>query len=187
MIKWLITFLLFPLWASGQFFHQIPDCYSDIAPVHYYIEQNSELNYTYEIVGGEILASDNDGVLVSWLSGGQLTVIATNSLGCSSYSTLTMELIPCDQTSFFVPSAFTPNIDYINDTFTPKGVNFKYYEMTIFNRWGQELYFTRNISTGWNGRYRWQDCPNGVYVYQIVYQDHENYYHTLTDKFVLLR
>jgi len=187
MFKWLIVFLFFPLWASGQFFHQIPDCYNDIAPVQYNIEQNPVLEYSYEIVGGTILSTDEGGVLVDWLSAGQLIVIGTNDLGCASNSTLIMELIPCNETTFYVPNTFTPNDDLINDHFTPKGTNYKYYEMAVYNRWGQQVYFTRNIMNGWNGFFQGRLCPSDVYIYLITYQDHKNYYHTISDKLVLMR
>jgi gliding motility-associated-like protein len=98
-----------------------------------------------------------------------------------------MEVLPCDQTTIYVPNTFTPNQDGINDVFTPKGTNIKYYEMTILNRWGQELYFTRNINGGWNGYYRGQICPPAVYNYKIVYQDNSNNYNTLVGKVIILR
>jgi gliding motility-associated-like protein len=187
MFKFLLAFLLLPAWASGQFFHQIPDCYTDITPVQYTIERNANLEYSYQITGGEILSTDANGVLVNWFYNGQLTVISTNDLGCSSNSTLAMELTPCNETTFYIPNAFTPNDDYTNDRFAPKGVNFKYFDMTVYTRWGQEIYFTRNIAKGWDGRYNNRLCPNDVYVYQITYQDHKNYYKTLNGKLVLIR
>ena len=187
MFNWILTFLLFPLCVSGQYFHQIPDCYDDITSVQYYIDQQSDLEYSFEIIGGEILTTDNDGVLIDWESGGQLIVISTNDLGCASISTLAMELIPCNETTFYVPNAFTPNDDLINDHFTPKGTNYKYYEMSIYNRWGEQIFFTRNIMTGWDGTFKGRLCPGDVYVYLIVYQDYKNYYQPISGKLILVR
>lgn len=187
MLKWLLVFLLLPVLSFGQYFHQIPDCYGQREPVRYQIETRPGLNYSYQVIGGQVLNQDGESLLVDWFGNGQIIVTATNSLGCSTQSNLLMQLVPCDQTLLWVPNSFTPNGDGINDRFTPKGVNLRYYEMTVYDRWGQELYFTRNINGGWNGRFRGRMCPPGVYNYKIVYQDNQNYYKTLTGKAVILR
>jgi len=70
-----------------------------------------------------------------------------------------------------IPNAFTPNADGVNDYFLPrqllsKGV--ESFSMTIFNRWGQTLFFTDKINgRGWDGKFNNQSQPQGVYVYQI--------------------
>ena len=59
--------------------------------------------------------------------------------------------------------------------------------LTIYNRWGTELFFTRNINTGWNGKYKGRKCPQAVYAYKVFYKDHQNYFHTIVGKTSLVR
>jgi len=58
-----------------------------------------------------------------------------------------------DMFTFYVPNAFTPNGDGINDFFMPFGLNADtdYYKMTIYNRWGQVVFQTNNINSAWDG------------------------------------
>ncbi len=71
--------------------------------------------------------------------------------------------------SLYVPNAFTPNKDGINDLFRAKGKGIAIYHMKVFNRWGQLLYETDNITDGWNGRFKSELQPMGTYVYMIQY------------------
>lgn len=73
---------------------------------------------------------------------------------------------------FFIPSAFTPNGDGLNDLFYVNA-NFepRNFEMTIFNRNGERLFQTRDMNIGWDGRLHGQILPTGMYVYIIKYKD----------------
>jgi gliding motility-associated-like protein len=66
---------------------------------------------------------------------------------------------------------FAPN--GINKTFGPKGQFFDYtqFEMTIYNRWGELIYQSRNINQGWDGTVDGKDASLGSYVYMIRYKD----------------
>jgi gliding motility-associated-like protein len=72
--------------------------------------------------------------------------------------------------TFYIPNAFTPNGDY-NDGFIPKGTGYDQskFEMIIFDRWGEIIYETKDISKPWNGcKQGHSDISQiGVYVYQI--------------------
>jgi gliding motility-associated-like protein len=70
-----------------------------------------------------------------------------------------------------IPNSFTPNNDGINDYFLPRQYlsrSVGSFKMTIFNRWGQEVFETTTIDgRGWDGKFNGADQPQGVYVYQI--------------------
>ncbi len=51
----------------------------------------------------------------------------------------------------FMPNAFTPNDDNINDTYMPKGLFWEEFELTIYNRWGQTVFVTSDQNKGWDG------------------------------------
>gem|GEM_PF-2104560 len=70
---------------------------------------------------------------------------------------------------FFVPSAFSPNHDGINDVFRVFG-NAKSFSLLIFNRWGQPMFSSTQISKGWNGEFAGSRQPAGAYTYIIRYR-----------------
>ena len=77
-------------------------------------------------------------------------------------------------TPFFLPNAFTPNGDGLNDNFRPLP-RYDYvnrYHMSIYNRWGQRIYETTDINKGWEGTYKGSPCMMGAYVYRIVYEEY---------------
>lgn len=73
---------------------------------------------------------------------------------------------------FFIPTAFTPNGDGLNDLFYVKA-NFepRNFEMTIISRNGDRVFQTRDMNIGWDGKLRDKTLPQGMYVYIIHYKD----------------
>ena len=104
-----------------------------------------------------------------------VTFIVTNSLGCKD--TL-LEKIKVDPIlELFKPNAFTPNGDTKNDLFYISNIGITEFTMTIYDRWGKEVFYTRNINDFWNGRYfnKGQLVQIGAYVYDIYYKDYSGY------------
>jgi gliding motility-associated-like protein len=69
-----------------------------------------------------------------------------------------------------IPNAFSPNSDNINDLFSPlinASCLLTEYKLLIFNKWGEQVFQSTNINRKWNGQYKNQDCPIGVYGYLI--------------------
>ena len=100
------------------------------------------------------------------------TVIATNEHGCVATEKVNVHVIP--RRDVYIPNAFTPNNDGINDYFTIyAGENVKNIKsMQVFNRWGGEVFsktdFAPNDDTeGWNGIHKGRTLQSGVYVYLI--------------------
>jgi len=69
-----------------------------------------------------------------------------------------------------IPDAFTPDGDGLNDVFRPFSQNIRQFSMQIFNRIGQLVFTSSQISEGWDGTCKNQRCPVGNYVYVIVYE-----------------
>jgi gliding motility-associated-like protein len=66
-----------------------------------------------------------------------------------------------------IPNAFTPNNDTINDGFLPIGEAIESYNLTIYNRWGQEVF--QGVQP-WNGVTGGKDAPCDVYIYKVDIQ-----------------
>ena len=70
--------------------------------------------------------------------------------------------------SLYIPNAFTPNGDGMNDTFGVSGAAMRDFSLLIFNRWGEKVFETSNPNTRWNGVVNEEDAPSGVYVYKVL-------------------
>jgi len=68
-----------------------------------------------------------------------------------------------------IPSGFTPNNDGLNDVFKPFGEKFQsMVDFRVFNRWGQQVFYTNNINVGWDGTYNGVPQDMGTYFYTIT-------------------
>ena len=90
--------------------------------------------------------------------------------------------------NFFIPSAFSPNGDGVNDLFSIKA-NFepRDFEMNIYTRRGSLVFHSQNIDTGWDGQLHGQTLPSNVYVYIIRYTDREGKPHKRQGQVLLLQ
>ncbi|MBN4066065.1 gliding motility-associated C-terminal domain-containing protein, partial [Candidatus Amoebophilus asiaticus] len=117
-----------------------------------------------------------------------VTLIMTNSsTGCQD--SITYQVIIEDIYSFFVPNAFSPNGDGLNDGFIWVGYGIVDFQMYIFNRWGEMIYKTDNYGAPWNGR-RDNKGPlsqDGVYIWLIEVKDFKNKFHRYTGYVTLLK
>lgn len=69
----------------------------------------------------------------------------------------------------FIAKAFSPNGDGLNDRFSLKGEQPDEFEIRIFNRWGQQVFYSRDFSESWEGRYR-DEAVSGTFQYKVYYQ-----------------
>jgi gliding motility-associated-like protein len=73
-----------------------------------------------------------------------------------------------DNYTLWIPDTFTPNDDAVNDSFMPKGVGIKEYKIQIFSRWGEVIFFSEDINTGWDGISKNNNkSMTGSYTYYI--------------------
>jgi len=97
-----------------------------------------------------------------------LLVRAKGTLACqtSDAGTLTAnaEVVIDD---IFIPNSFTPNGDGNNDIFYAYGNAIGAATMRIYDQWGHVIFISQQVTYGWDGTYRGQPQPNGVYVYII--------------------
>lgn len=125
----------------------------------YYLGNNSNLpNPTHEY--------DGVGTYI-------VTLAIASEFGC--VDTIRKPVVIEPLITFYVANSFTPNGDGRNDIFITQGVGIDEpsFEMRIYDRWGDQVFFTPDINLGWDGRITGQDkiCPFGVYVYYITYLD----------------
>lgn len=93
---------------------------------------------------------------------------------CIGIDTIRVEVIGKDV--LLIPTAFTPNGDGINDYFgVVKSLNVRELEhFDVYNRWGERVFQTHNIDDKWDGRYKGELCPTGIYIYSIELTNADN-------------
>jgi large repetitive protein len=95
----------------------------------------------------------------------------TNQYGCSD--SISYMVVIDGIYTLYAPNAFSPNGDGINDIFYVSGDGFdaENFELSIYNRWGELIFSSETISTGWDGMHNGQKVSGDVYVWKIVSKD----------------
>jgi gliding motility-associated-like protein len=92
-------------------------------------------------------------------------VYGTDGKGCDGRDSIT---IICLKDSAYIPNAFTPNGDGINDIIYPKSYcNFIFKNFSVYNRWGQLMFSSDKYGEGWDGTHKGEQQQQGVYIYEI--------------------
>ena len=111
--------------------------------------------------------SREESPLIKFPSAGEhtITLIAYSPEGCPD--TL-QAIIFLDNVTLHVPSGFTPNFDDVNNEFYIGYVGIKTLNVKIFSRWGVKIFESDNPDFRWDGTYKGEEVPEGVYVYVIT-------------------
>ena len=67
----------------------------------------------------------------------------------------------------FVPSGFSPNGDWLNDILKVIGGGTSFFNFIIYDKWGNVVFETNDISIGWDGTYKGVDLPSDVFIYVV--------------------
>ena len=113
-------------------------------------------------------------------SSGTLTVTATDENGCTAADSLLLAVRKVY--NLYLPNAFSPDFDGVNDRFFPMGKSNVFIEsMEIYDRWGDLVYtggefFASDENAGWDGKTGGQPAETGVYVYYVeaIFADGES-------------
>ncbi len=86
--------------------------------------------------------------------------------GCKNEDTLFVHVeYVCGD--FFVPNVFSPNGDGLNDHINVHGACISTFSFQVFNRWGELVFETTDLTNGWDGTYRGKPMDTGVFVYRV--------------------
>jgi gliding motility-associated-like protein len=132
------------------------------------VKKNAETSYIFSDAGSYPVA-----------------MVVKNTWGCSD--TIIKVVVVEEDFGFFVPNAFTPNGDDVNEVFVPMNRGVKGYSMMVFNRWGQKLFETSNPGSGWDGTFKGQPCTEDVYTWKIDARSSRDRQKNLTGTVLLYR
>ena len=98
-----------------------------------------------------------------------------------------IKIRPCSDPIFFIPSAFSPNSNYLNEVFKIEGENLQWIKIEIYNRWGEKLFDETGESPSWDGKYKQELCMEGIYLYMASIKAQNGKYFYLKGTLTLLR
>jgi gliding motility-associated-like protein len=129
--------------------------------------EDGNCDFLWIVDGNEIGGVDQ--VTYRFTDRASVFLFVTNELGCQSQAE--WQFVPSPL--IFIPNAFTPNGDGINDAFRVEGGPFVDYRLTVFNSWGDVVYDSRDIEQVWTGNVKGGEyfCPDGIYNFRVVYQE----------------
>ncbi|MFN3939085.1 MAG: gliding motility-associated C-terminal domain-containing protein, partial [Chitinophagales bacterium] len=115
-----------------------------------------------------------DITTASPVESGYITLTSVNDNGCIASDNIYVYVLPYPENAVFIPNAFTPNGDLLNDylfAYSPNLVNIQV--MEVFDRWGNIIYRRENLSPtdialGWNGTINGKKANAGVYAYTMT-------------------
>ncbi|MGY6561291.1 MAG: Ig-like domain-containing protein [Luteibaculaceae bacterium] len=106
-------------------------------------------------------------VLVNEVGDFTYLVTVTDNVGCSVEDVITITGLPETESNVYIPSAFTPNNDGLNDIFFVKGFGFTSFSLKIYDRWGNQIYSSNNPAEGWDGTVNGNPAPSGYYAFVV--------------------
>ena len=155
-----------------------PDAPSNLNPFVLFTDKSLNANDLTWFIQGQNFDSDTvfnyDFLATSYPE--EVKLVAYHANGCSDTITqwFNFKLEP----TVYVPNSFTPNGDGKNDVFNIVGENISFdnFELAIYDRWGKEVFFTKNPLNGWDGYVvkSGQRASTGTYVYLLRYKDGDN-------------
>ena len=157
-------------------------------------EQNVNLNFGESIfLQASVLNKDRNEITFEWIASSPellsctqcespefngtksdiIEVVATDTEGCSTTSFIS--IIVDTSADIYIPNAFSPNGDGINDKlaiFGNASLITSIDEFNVYDRWGNQLFSEKNMiindhSKGWDGKYRGDQLNNGVFVWSL--------------------
>jgi gliding motility-associated-like protein len=174
----------------GQYFVKVTKdgcSTADTISVEYDLKPVFTLGSDFGICNGQSVLlqptiQSSSAVLYLWQNGssnsslvvtqpGQYTLAVSNYCGTRSDDIKVAQGV-C---RLYIPSAFSPNGDGINDVFKAEyGENVTSFQLEIYNRWGQKIFQSKNISDGWDGTFNGTLQPTGLYIWIIRHKETNN-------------
>ncbi len=132
-------------------------------------EKSNNYSYTWFYKNDSILGNENSIIVKPEKS--VFYTLKVNQDKCSISDTIHVNVIEdwiCDFPYIFVPNAFSPNNDGENDTLYVRGRPAYQIEFRIYNRWGENVFYSNDLKKGWDGTYKGEKLPPDVYDYYLI-------------------
>ncbi|MFH0893645.1 MAG: gliding motility-associated C-terminal domain-containing protein [Bacteroidota bacterium] len=126
--------------------------------------------YTYQWTPTEGLENPNAASTTATLTQTTTFIVnITDIYGCTNSDTVTIYVtdVACDENDIYIPNAFTPNGDNVNDVLYVRSPVIEILYFAVYDRWGERVFETRDINQGWDGTFRGKPSDPDVFYYYI--------------------
>ncbi len=147
---------------------RLPDKQFDVATIKFTNASSNDVTlYNWNFGNGNTSTEENPEADFNDTFRKLVTLIVTNNVGCTdTFSARTGSLV--SDFVFYMPDAFSPGTNGVNDVLKPVMTPYvRKYVMEVFNRWGERVFYSDDLTKGWDGTYNGEDCEQGVYICRI--------------------
>ena len=101
----------------------------------------------------------------------EVELIVVNADGCEDE--ISLQVVVNGVFTCYVPTAFTPDGDGLNDLFYVEGesIDVTNFTFRVFNRWGEKVFETDDINSSWDGRYKNAPAQQDIYIWKVETKD----------------
>ncbi|MEY5000024.1 MAG: hypothetical protein RLZZ211_60 [Bacteroidota bacterium] len=115
----------------------------------------------------------------------EITLIATDQKGCIDSISKWIDIAP--ERYIYLPNSFTPDEDGLNEYFYGRFIGLMSARFYIFNRWGQEVFFSDQLNFVWDGKYEGIPVQDGTYTWYLIYEIEKGIYEDLSGHVNVIR
>jgi gliding motility-associated-like protein len=162
---------------------------SDVFRPHisFFEQASGESSYRWDFGDGSFSNEPNPQHIYATAGNYEVCLVVTSPFGCSD--TICRSVIVEEGFAFYIPNAFTPDGDGLNEYFGGSGIGITAYNLRIFDRWGNTLFSSDDMYKPWDGRANGgaDVAQNDVYVYLVTLKDVFGKEHKYIGRVTLIR
>ena len=166
--NFIILFYLISSFCYSQ--QNLEICGDESKTFTYYSESNSIGSNTWYVNG---IPYNTEELTYTFSEEGSYNIILRRENGpCYVEQSFQVTVTECSGIIYYVPNSFTPDSDEHNQVFGPvmsEGFDIDGFSFTIFNRWGETIWESRDPTERWDGTYGGKKCQAGVYSWKIQF------------------
>lgn len=154
-------------------------------PVQFANTSQNAWSYTWDFGDGNGSFLVNPNHAYSQPGGFEITLIATNQQGCIDSVSKWIDIAP--ERYIYLPNSFTPDGDGLNEYFYGRFIGLMSARFYIFNRWGEEIFFSDDLNFVWDATYEGVPVQDGTYTWYLIYEIEKGIYEDLNGHVNVIR
>jgi gliding motility-associated-like protein len=131
---------------------------------------NDAVTYFWDLGNGTTSTDVDPSVTYAGEGSYSICLIAYTATSCTDTTCQTLEVIEEVESVIGIPTAFSPNNDMHNDILYVRGSGITSFTLMIYNRYGEKVFESKELSSGWNGYYKGKPQNTGVFAYYLEYE-----------------
>ena len=154
-------------------------------PVQFANTSQNAWSYTWDFGDGNGSFLVHPNHAYSQPGGFEITLIATNQQGCIDSVSKWIDIAP--ERYIYLPNSFTPDGDGLNEYFYGRFIGLMSARFYIFNRWGEEIFFSDDLNFVWDATYEGVPVQDGTYTWHLIYEIEKGIYEDLNGHVNVIR